>query len=42
MKYAVIIPDGAADVALDDLEGRTPLAVAKTPHMDWIASNGRC
>lgn len=41
MKYAIIIPDGAADLPLDELKGRTPLEVAKKPHMDWIASHGK-
>jgi len=42
MKYAIIIPDGAADVPLDELKGRTPLAAAETPNLDWIAANGKC
>jgi 2,3-bisphosphoglycerate-independent phosphoglycerate mutase len=42
MKYALIIPDGAADLPLDELKGRTPLEAARKPHMDWIASHGRC
>jgi len=42
MKYAIIIPDGAADVPLDELDGQTPLARADLPNMDSIASQGRC
>ena len=42
MKYALIIPDGAADVRLDELDGKTPLEVAEIPNMDWIAANGKC
>lgn len=42
MKYAIIIPDGAADAALEELGGKTPLAAADTPHMDWIARHGKC
>ena len=42
MKYAMIIPDGAADVPLDELDGRTPLAVADTPNIDWITAHGKC
>ncbi len=42
MKYAIVIPDGAADAPLDELDGKTPLAAASTPNMDWIAANGRC
>ncbi len=41
MKYAIIIPDGAADEPLVELGGKTPLEAAHTPHMDWIAQNGR-
>ncbi|KKL10334.1 hypothetical protein LCGC14_2556870, partial [marine sediment metagenome] len=32
MKYAIVIPDGAADVHLDDLDGRTPLEAAEIPY----------
>ncbi|MDP7636532.1 MAG: cofactor-independent phosphoglycerate mutase [Phycisphaerae bacterium] len=42
MKYAIIIPDGAADEPLDELEGKTPLAAAEVPNMDWVACHGRC
>jgi len=42
MKYAIIIPDGAADVPLDELGGQTPLAAADLPNMDSIVSQGRC
>lgn len=41
MKYAIILPDGAADEPLPELGGRTPLEAARTPHMDWVALNGR-
>jgi 2,3-bisphosphoglycerate-independent phosphoglycerate mutase len=41
MKYAIIIPDGAADDALPQLDNRTPLQAANKPIMDWIAQNGR-
>ena len=41
MKYALIIPDGAADVPLAELGGKTPLDVANIPNMSWIAENGR-
>ena len=36
MKYALIIPDGAADERQDSLGGRTPLEAARTPHMDAL------
>jgi 2,3-bisphosphoglycerate-independent phosphoglycerate mutase len=41
MKYAVLVGDGMADYPLAELGGKTPLMVANTPHMDWVASNGR-
>jgi 2,3-bisphosphoglycerate-independent phosphoglycerate mutase len=41
MKYAIIIPDGAADDPLPQLDGRTPIQAAATPNMDWIAQHGQ-
>lgn len=41
MKYAIIIPDGAADEPLEQLGGKTPLEAARTPNMDAIAMEGR-
>lgn len=41
MKYAIILPDGAADEPLPQLGGRTPLEAANIPNMDWIARHGR-
>jgi 2,3-bisphosphoglycerate-independent phosphoglycerate mutase len=41
MKYAIVLPDGAADDALPELGGRTPLEAARIPHMDWVAMHGR-
>ncbi len=41
MKYAIVLPDGAADVPLGALGGRTPLEAAHIPHMDRIARGGR-
>src|SRR5256885_17169454 len=41
MKYAIIIPDGAADEPLPQLGGKTPLEAARTPNMDAIAASGR-
>lgn len=40
MKYAIIIPDGAADEPLKELGGRTPLEAAHTPNMDRVAREG--
>ena len=41
MKYAIVIPDGAADLPIDELGGKTPLQAARTPHLDWIAVHGK-
>lgn len=41
MKYAIIIADGAADLPMDELDGRTPLEAARTPNMDALAQMGR-
>ncbi len=41
MKYAIVLPDGAADEPVDALDGRTPLVAAATPHIDAIATSGR-
>jgi 2,3-bisphosphoglycerate-independent phosphoglycerate mutase len=40
MKYAIVIPDGAADEPQDSLGGKTPLEAAHTPEMDAIAREG--
>lgn len=40
-KYAIIIPDGAADEPLPQFEGRTILQAAKTPNIDKISIEGR-
>ncbi len=39
-KYVVIIGDGMADYPVESLNGKTPLMVAKTPNMDWLAKHG--
>jgi len=41
VKYAIIIPDGAADDPLAELGNRTPLEAAHTPNMDRVAIEGR-
>ena len=41
MKFAIVLPDGAADEPLPQLDGRTPLEVASIPNMDWVALHGR-
>lgn len=42
MKYALILPDGAADEPTPELDGQTALGAAKMPHINWVASTGRC
>ncbi len=41
MKYAIIIPDGAADEPQEELGGKTPIEAAHTPAMDAVAARGR-
>jgi 2,3-bisphosphoglycerate-independent phosphoglycerate mutase len=40
MKYAIVIPDGAADEPQESLGDRTPLEAARTPNMDRVAVMG--
>ena len=40
MKYAIVIPDGAADEPQESLGGRTPLQSARTPNLDRLAREG--
>lgn len=40
MKYVVVLADGMADLPIEELNGMTPMEYAKTPCMDWMASNG--
>ena len=40
MKFALVIPDGAADEAQPSLGGKTPLQAARIPHMDEVAALG--
>ena len=39
-KYAIVIPDGAADEPCEALGGKTPLQAARKPEMDRIARVG--
>ena len=41
MKYIVLLGDGMSDKKLEELGGKTPLQVAKTPNMDFMARRGR-
>lgn len=40
-KYAIIVPDGAADKPIEELGERTVLEAAETPNMDKISRQGR-
>ena len=40
MKYIILVGDGMADYPLKQLDNRTPLEVARTPNMDFIAKYG--
>jgi 2,3-bisphosphoglycerate-independent phosphoglycerate mutase len=41
MKYIVLVCDGMADYPIKELGERTPLEVARTPNMDFVAKHGR-
>jgi len=40
-KYAIIVPDGAADEPIELFGGKTALEAAETPNMDRITTQGR-
>ncbi len=40
MKYIVVLGDGMADYAIDEIGGKTPLESAKKPNMDEMAAKG--
>ncbi len=40
-KYAIIVPDGAADEPLELFDNKTVLEAAQTPNMDKISEQGR-
>ena len=42
MKHVIILGDGMSDYPVARLGGKTPLQVARKPHMDRIAREGRC
>ncbi len=42
MKYLLLIPDGMADWRVKKLGNKTPLEVADTPNMDFLAKEGAC
>jgi len=39
-KYMVLCGDGMADYPIAELRGKTPLQVARTPSLDWMAKRG--
>ena len=41
MKYAIVIPDGAADRPSKTLGGHTPIEVARLPNINRVAREGR-
>ena len=41
MKYIILVGDGMAGLPLKELDGKTTLAHAKTPNMDYMARHGR-
>lgn len=41
MKYIIVLGDGMADEPIATLGGKTPLQVAETPSMDFLAKNGK-
>ena len=40
MRYIILIGDGMGDYPIPELEGKTPLEAARTPHMDALARQG--
>ena len=40
MKYAILVGDGMSDLPVPELDGRTPLEVAKIPNMNEIVKAG--
>ncbi len=41
MKYIIILGDGMSDEPLENYGGKTPLQMAKKPHIDWLAEHGK-
>jgi 2,3-bisphosphoglycerate-independent phosphoglycerate mutase len=40
MKYIICVMDGAGDVPIESLDGKTPLQVANKPNLNYLAKNG--
>lgn len=41
MKYVIIIPDGAADLPIPELDDKTPFEAARMPNLARLAQSGR-
>lgn len=41
MKHIIILGDGMSDEPLENYGGKTPLQMAKKPHIDWLAKHGK-
>jgi len=42
MKFIILVADGMADYPVEELQGRTPLQVARHPNMDRLLQGGIC
>jgi 2,3-bisphosphoglycerate-independent phosphoglycerate mutase len=42
VKYCIVILDGASGWPIEELDGRTTLAAARTPNLDALAAAGAC
>jgi len=40
VKYIILVGDGIGDLPIEELNGKTPLEVANTPAMDFVAGHG--
>jgi len=40
LKYIVLLADGMSDYPLEELNGKTPLMVSRTPNMDFLVKKG--
>jgi 2,3-bisphosphoglycerate-independent phosphoglycerate mutase len=41
MKFIILVCDGAADWPIENLGNKTIFEATKTPHLDWVATNGQ-
>jgi len=41
LKYLILVGDGMGDYPIESLGNKTPLEYAKTPNMDFLATNGK-